>query len=102
MFAGRPAPPQVLPLRWAELIAEKPEARAEGIRFVDRWGGFPQLALRASKQSEMDVVRGSFPQLVLRALKQSGFLLFVANAYHQKRRPRFSAEPRAAETMLRE
>jgi len=82
VFAGRPAPPQVLPLRWAELIAEKPEARAEGMGFADRWSGFPQLALRA--------------------LKQSGFLLFVANAYHQKRRPRFSAEPRAAETMLRE
>jgi len=50
----------------------------------------------------MDVVLGGFPQLALRVLKQSGFLLFVANAYHQKRRPRFSAEPRAAETMLRE
>jgi hypothetical protein len=34
----------------AEPLSSKPEARAEGMRGADRKRGFPQLALRASKQ----------------------------------------------------
>jgi hypothetical protein len=55
----RNARPQASMVRGVGAPLRRGPNASQGIRFVDRNRGFPQLALRASKQAEMHAVPGS-------------------------------------------